>query len=196
MAAANAGKPLRFLFVSFDPLMVRRSTSSHVIFNATDKSDRVYPPVTGPLRKLTVNSSSILLDRFDRTLEKVGNDSPMGTMSTLRIKGFNAHHLIYMIERPGDPDTFTVLQKLRFLIVGSPVLRYIYHQASCQSSCKKMYNIRGSIQLKSEVSSFLRRSPGGSRNMCLHHINLKTKNKQLDHATTKIKVRQWPREKE
>lgn len=74
-----------------------------------------FPPVTGPLRHLSIAASSVLLDRFDRTLRKLGKNTLVEDTKTLRPKGFNAHHFITLVKRAGDPETSTGLEKLRFL---------------------------------------------------------------------------------
>ncbi len=87
-----------------------------------------FPSTTAPLRKLTVTASSVLLDRFDRTLSKVKKNTLVGDMAVLRSRGFNGHHFIHMVKRTGDPSTQTGLEKLRFLTFGSSDLRYILYQ--------------------------------------------------------------------
>jgi hypothetical protein len=49
-------------------------------------------------------------------------------MAVLRSRGFNAHHLIQMVKRTGDPSTLTGLEKLKFITFGTPILSYIFHQ--------------------------------------------------------------------
>jgi Helicase conserved C-terminal domain len=92
------------------------------------ETKRSFPAITGPLRHLTIAASSVLLDRFDRTMRKLGKRALVEDMNVLRSKGFNAHHFIELVQRLGDTDPNTGLEKLRFLAFGSPKLRYILFQ--------------------------------------------------------------------
>jgi hypothetical protein len=87
-----------------------------------------FPAIMAPLRRLTVAASSVLLDRFETTLRACGRTGLVGDMSVLREKGFTAHNLVPMVKRPGDPETQTGVEYLRFLTFGSPKLRFILYQ--------------------------------------------------------------------
>lgn len=86
------------------------------------------PPVTASLRNLTVCAASTLLERFDRTMEKMNRNWLVDSMTALRNQGFNAKHFVDMVLRKGDPRPLTGQQKLTFLTFGSPALRYLLHQ--------------------------------------------------------------------
>jgi hypothetical protein len=87
-----------------------------------------FPPIVAPLRYLTVASSSVLLDRFERTMRHAGRTGLVEDMSLLRDKGFNAFNIIPLVKRDGDGDITTGLECLRFLTYGSPKLRYILYK--------------------------------------------------------------------
>ena len=87
-----------------------------------------FPLVTRALRKLTVCAASLLLERFDRTMEKIRRSSLVEDMTSLRHRGFNANHLKDIQLQKADSTPLTALKKLKFLIFGSPPFRFILHQ--------------------------------------------------------------------
>lgn len=92
------------------------------------KKRNSFPPVTASLRKLTVCAASILLERFDRTMQKLNMDSLVHNMTALRSRGFHANDFVKMVLWKGDPTPLTGQQTLKFLTFGSPALRFILHQ--------------------------------------------------------------------
>lgn len=89
-----------------------------------------FSPTAGPLRKLTIAASSVFLDQFDKTLDRVGKTSLVGDMEKLRTMAFNAYHFLQMVKRQGDVPVNTGLEKLKMLTYGSSALKYISHEVN------------------------------------------------------------------
>ena len=87
-----------------------------------------FPATVTQSRFLTVNTSGILLDRFDRVLKGVSHDTLVDEIEQFRLKGLSAHSFLNLVVCPGDEPLDTGREKLAFLCYGSPKLRYIHYQ--------------------------------------------------------------------
>ena len=96
--------------------------------SARNSRAKSFPAIVKPLRHLTMISGSVLMDRFDRVVSKLGMSTLVGDMQKFRNLNLTAHHFIDIVKRPGDPPTNTGVEKLKFLSYGSPTLRYILSQ--------------------------------------------------------------------
>lgn len=96
-------------------------------WRGADKAgQRSFPRIVGPLRRMTLLSTSTHLDRLEVTLRKAGLSGRVMDMRGLRERGFNVFDFVELVLRDGDPEFFSTGQSyLEFLTYGSPKSRYI-----------------------------------------------------------------------
>ena len=97
------------------------------------------PLTTSPLRRLPITAKSTKLARLDLHMRGLGQNTPVKEMKGYRAKGLSVDWLHQMTARDGniEADSSTRLEKLCFLVEGSPTLRYNHprqHQSSTASS--------------------------------------------------------------
>ena len=96
--------------------------------SSSDKKIENFPPIIGPLRQLTIASSSLMLIRFNNTLNNIGFTTLVDDLTIYRSKNFGAPEILAMARRRGDPPMNTGVKMLQLLSYGSPKLRYILNQ--------------------------------------------------------------------
>lgn len=90
---------------------------------SSSEDNRSWPKIAGPLRRLTINSASVLLSRLESTLKQVGQTTFSKDVEGFRVRNHGLDFLLRMVHRPGDPPINTQMEKIKFLAYGSPKLR-------------------------------------------------------------------------
>ncbi|OBT75776.1 hypothetical protein VF21_05558 [Pseudogymnoascus sp. 05NY08] len=99
-------------------------------WRGNDKAgQRSFPKISGPLRRMTLLSTSTHLDRLEVSLRKAGLTGRVTDMRGLRERGFNAFDFADLIRRDGDSEYLATGQEyLEFLTYGSPKAKYILRE--------------------------------------------------------------------
>lgn len=84
--------------------------------------------ITAPLRQLTIASFSLMLNRLNRTMQQLGMDTLVYSISRFRAQNITGHKIIPLVARRGDPQPITGFEKMKMLTYGSPKIRYLLHQ--------------------------------------------------------------------
>ena len=74
----------------------------------------MFPPITGPSRRLAITAKSTKLARFDEAMRKIGMNTLVKDMEGYRTKAHNVDWLVEMTRREGDWDPSTRLEKVQF----------------------------------------------------------------------------------
>jgi len=90
----------------------------------SDRATTFAHPV-GALRELALDTSSVLVARFNHLGKSVNRSTVVDDMVRFRANESGADWFIDAVWRPGDLPIGTRLQKLKFLCWGSPMLRQL-----------------------------------------------------------------------
>lgn len=88
-------------------------------------SKKHIPNVAMYSRRLAVNTTSVLLGRLELVVLRVNRTTLVNELDGYRSKKHDVDWFIGMVKKPGDPPTNTHLEKLKFLVWGSPKLRNV-----------------------------------------------------------------------
>ncbi|KAL8841352.1 MAG: hypothetical protein Q9170_000983 [Blastenia crenularia] len=86
---------------------------------------KIFPPITGPSRRLALTAKATKLARLDERMRQMGLNTLVKDMEGYRAAGHTVDWLVEMTRRDGDVDPKTRIEKVQFLAEGSPTLRYL-----------------------------------------------------------------------